>query len=188
VVEQLKQLAIQNNTSGASIYDLGNIMMADSLPDITQTLKQIENKQESIRQQQMQQEQQMQQQAIEAKAEENRQKMEFEAAENEKNRQSRILEAKIKSAGYGATVDINQNQQSDYMDAMKEINRTQAQTANVDLQREKEINRISEHQDKMGVEQEKLNTQRDIAQIQLQIARENKNKFDQKGKETKKKK
>ena len=188
VVEQLKQLAIQNNTSGASIYDLGNIMMADSLPDITQTLKQIENKQESIRQQQMQQEQQMQEQALQAKAEENRQKMEFEAAENEKNRQSRILEAKIKSAGYGATVDINQNQQSDYMDAMKEINRTQAQTANVDLQREKEINRISEHQDKMGVEQEKLNTQRDIAQIQLQIARENKNKFDQKGKEIKKKK
>jgi hypothetical protein len=188
VVEQLKQMAIQNNTSGASIYDLGNIMMAESLPDVTQTLKQIENKQERIRQEQMQQEQQMQQQALEAKAEENRQKMDFEAAENEKNRQSRILEAKIKAAGYGAAVDINQNQQSDYMDAMKEINRTQAQTANVDLQREKEINRVAEHQDKMGVEQEKLNTQRDIANIQLQIARENKNKFDQKNKEAKKKK
>ena len=188
VVEQLKQLAIQNNTSGASIYDLGNIMMAESLPDVTQTLKQIENKQERIRQEQMQQEQQMQQQALEAKAEENRQKMEFEAMENDKNRQNRILEAKIKAAGYGAAVDINQNQQSDYVDAMKEINRTQAQNANVDLQREKEINRVSEHQDKMGVEQEKLNTQRDIANIQLQIARENKNKFDQKNKNTKKKK
>lgn len=188
VVEQLKQLAIQNNTSGASIYDLGNIMMADSLPDVTQVLKKIETKQEQIRQQELQQAQQMQDQALQAKAEENRQKLEFEASENQKTRDNRILEAKIKSAGYGATVDINENQQSDYLDAMKEINRTQAQTANTDLQREKEINRISEHQDKMGVEQEKLNTQKDIAGIQLQIARENKNKFDQKNKDSKKKK
>jgi hypothetical protein len=39
----------------------------------------------------------------------------------------------------------------------------------------------------MNIEQQKLNTQRDIASTQLQIARENKNKYDKKSNEKKKK-
>jgi hypothetical protein len=48
VVEQLKQLAINNNTTGASIYDLGNLMMAESLPDVHQVLKDTEQKQQQM--------------------------------------------------------------------------------------------------------------------------------------------
>ncbi len=188
VLEQLKQMAVSNNTSGASIYDLGNILMADSIPDVTQILKKTEAKAQQQRQEEMQQAQQMQEQQIQAKQEEARMKMEFEASENEKNRQNRLTEAQIKAAGFGATVDINQNQQSDYADAMKEINRTQAQNDNINLQREKEVSRMAEHRDKMTIEQEKLNVQRDIAQTQLDIARENKNKFDKKSTEKSKKK
>jgi hypothetical protein len=162
--------------------------MADSIPDVTQILKKTEAKAQQIRQQEMQQQQAMQEQMIQAKQEESRMKMEFEAQENDKNRQSRLMEAQIRSAGLGATVDINQNEQNDYMDAMKEINRTQAQNDNINLQRDKEITRMAEHRDKMTVEQQKLNTQRQIAETQLQIARENKNKFDvKKGKKDKEK-
>jgi hypothetical protein len=188
VLEQLKQMAISNNTSGASIYDLGNVLMADSIPDITQILKKTEAKAQQIRQQEMQQQQQMQEQMIQAKQEEARQKMEFEAAENDKNRQSRLTEAKIKAAGFGATVDINQNQQSDYADAMKEINRTQAENDNMNLQREKEVNRMSEHRESMSLEQAKLAAQKQISDNQLRIARENKNKYDSKSKDKTKKK
>jgi hypothetical protein len=188
VLEQLKQMAVSNNTSGASIYDLGNILMADSIPDVTQILKKTEAKAQQQRQQEMQQQQQMQEQMLQAKQEEARMKMEFEAAENEKDRENRIYEAQIRSAGFGATVDINQNQQSDYTDALKEINRTQAQNDNISLQREKNVNQMSEHQDKMGIEREKLDAQMRIAQTQLEIARENKNKFDKKSSEKNKKK
>jgi hypothetical protein len=188
VLEQLKQMAVSNNTSGASIYDLGNILMADSIPDVTQILKKTEAKSQQQRQEEMQQQQQMQEQMIQAKQEEARMKMEFEAAENEKDRENRIYEAQIRSAGFGATVDINQNQQSDYTDALKEINRTQAQNDNISLQREKNVNQMSEHQDKMGIEREKLDAQMRIAQTQLEIARENKNKFDKKSSEKNKKK
>jgi hypothetical protein len=183
VLEQLKQMAVSNNTSGASIYDLGNILMADSIPDVTQILKKTEAKAQQIRQQEMQQQQQMQEQMIQAKQEEAKQKMEFEAAENDKSRQNRIMEAKIKAAGYGATVDINQNQQSDYTDAMKEINRTQAENDNMNLQREKEVNRMSEHRESMSLEEAKLAAQKQISDNQLRIARENKNKYDGKSKD-----
>ena len=188
VLDQLKQMAVSNNTSGASIYDLGNILMADSIPDVTQILKKTEAKAQQQRQEEMQQQQQMQDQAIKGKQEEARMKMEFESAENEKDRQNRIYEAQIRSAGFGATVDINQNQKSDYQDALKEINRTQEQNDNINLQREKEVSRMSEHRDKMSIEEQKLNTQRDIAQTQLDIARENKNKFDKKAADKNKKK
>jgi hypothetical protein len=187
VVEQLKQLAISNNTTGASIYDLGQLMIADNLPDVTEILKNAERKQNEIREKEMQQAEAMQQEALQAKAEEERLKREFEASENDKNRAARLQEAQIKAAGYGSTVDINQNQQSDYIDALQEINRTNAQIENVNLQREKEINRQAESRENAALKQQELNTKRDIAQTQLQIARENKNKYDKKDKGTKKK-
>jgi len=188
ILEQLRQLAISNNTSGASIYDLGNVIMADSIPQLTSVLKQAEIKQQQQQQQQQQQAQAMQEQALQAKAEEERLKREFESSENDKNRQARIYEAQIKAAGYGSMVDINQNQQSDYLDALDKIQRTQAQTDNINLQRDKEISRISEHRDKMNIEQQKLNTQLQIANTQLDIARENKNKYDKKTQEKNKNK
>ena len=188
VVEQLKQLAVNNNTTGASIYDLGQLLIADNLPDVNEVLKNAERKQNEVRQQDAQQQQAMQQEMLAAKAEEERLKREFEATENDKNRASRLQEAQIKAAGFGSTVDINENQQNDYMDALKEINRTNAQLDNISLQREKEINRQAEVSQNVSIKQQELNTKRDIAQTQLQIARENKNKFDKKGTENKKKK
>ena len=44
ILEQLKNLAIQNNTSGASIYDLGNIIKAESIAEVSDILKDAEGK------------------------------------------------------------------------------------------------------------------------------------------------
>ena len=66
----------------------------------------------------------MQEQQLEAKAQEEQQKLQVEMQENAKDRQNDITIAEIRSAGFGAQVDINQNQESDYQDAMKEIRET----------------------------------------------------------------
>jgi len=129
----------------------------------------------------------MQEQQLQAQAEEARLKREFEAEQNDLNRQTRLQEARIRSAGFGATVDINQNQQSDYMDALTQINKMGIENENITLQKEKEVNRMAENREKMNIEQQKINTQKDIANTQLQIARENKNKYDKKSNEKKKK-
>jgi len=39
ILEQLKQMAIQNNTTGASIYDLGKIMQSESIAEVNTVLK-----------------------------------------------------------------------------------------------------------------------------------------------------
>jgi hypothetical protein len=178
ILEQLKQLAISNNTSGASIYDLGNILKSDSIAEVSHILKKTEEKAERIRQEEMQQQQQMQEQMIQAKQQEEKMKIEFESTENEKDRQARILEAQIRSAGYGSMADINKNEQSDYLDALDRIEKTDQYQQQMSLQRDKESNRLVESREKLSLEQQKLQTQKDIAQTQLQIAQENKNKYD----------
>jgi uncharacterized protein YktA (UPF0223 family) len=178
ILEQLKQLALSNNTSGASIYDLGNILKSDSIAEVTHILKKTEQKTEMIRQEEMQQQQQMQEQMLEAKAQEEQMKRDFQAGENEKDRQKDILEAQIRAAGYGSMQDINENKQSDYLDAMDRIRQSEEYNNTMAFNREKEVNKSLETREKVAVEREKINAQREIAANQLAIAKENKNKYD----------
>jgi hypothetical protein len=189
ILEQLKQLAISNNTTGASIYDLGNIVKSDSIAEVTHILKKTEEKTEMIRQQEMQQQQQMQEQALQAQAEQEQAKRDFEASENDKDRQKDLLEAEIKSSGYGAMQDINSNMQSDYLDALDRIQKTEQYQDVMNVNREKEANKIIQSREKLAVERQKIATQKEISDNQLRIAQENKNKYDaiKKGQSEKKK-
>jgi hypothetical protein len=180
VLEQLKQMAMQNNTTGASIYDLGKVVQSESISELNNALKDSEQKQQQMKQQEMQQQQQMQEQELQAKAQEEKLKRDFDMAEAEKNRQKDILIAEIKSAGYGSMVDVNKNEQSDYVDAMKEIRQSEQYQEQTNLQREKQVNENMRQSQKMDIEREKLNVQKEIADKQLQIARENKNRYDNK--------
>jgi hypothetical protein len=178
ILDQIKQLAVQNNTAGASIYDLGQIIEAESMADVSSVLKKIEEKTNAQRQEQNQQEQQLAQQAQQAKLQEEQMKQQHEASEKEKDRQKDILVAEIRAAGYGSMMDLNKNEQSDYQDAMKEIRQTEQYQQQTSLQREKQNVDQAITNSKLEVEREKINADREIAEKQLQIARENKNRYD----------
>jgi hypothetical protein len=180
ILEQLKQMAIQNNTTGASIYDLGKIMQSESIAEVNTVLKASDQKQQAQKQQEMQSQQQMQQEQLQKQQEIEQMKIDAQAAEKEKDRQRDILVAEIRAAGYGSMSDVNQNMMSDYNDAMKEIRSSEQYQQQTDLQREKEVNRMSIESQKSQIEREKIQAQRDIADKQLQIAQENKNKYDNK--------
>ncbi len=184
ILEQLKQMALQNNTTGASIYDLGKVVQSDSISQLNSALKESEQKVQAQKQADMQQQQQMQDQQLQQQQQVEKMKIDSVAAENEKNRQRDILVAEIRAAGYGATSDVDQNKMSDYQDAMKDIRDTEQYQEQSGLQREKETNRMTIENQKGQLEREKIQAQKEIADKQLQIAQENKNKFDMKpGKE-----
>ena len=178
VLEQLKQLAITNNTAGASIYDLGNIIKSESIAELSHVLKSAEQKQDAIRQQTQQQEQALQQQEIEARQQEMMMKMQFEAEENEKDRQANILQAEIRSAGYGSMMDINKNEQSDYQDALQNIQKQENYQQQMGLEREKEINKTATSREELRIKQQEIAAKERIAEKQVEIARLNKNKYD----------
>ena len=178
VLEQLKQMALQNNTTGASIYDLGKVVQSESIASLNAALKDSEQKQQQQKQQEMQQQQQMQQEQLQKQQEIEQMKIDATATEKEKDRQRDILVAEIRAAGYGSMVDINQNKESDFKEAMKDIRDTQEYQEQTGLQREKETNRMVIENQKNQLEREKMQVDKEIADKQLQIAQENKNKYD----------
>jgi len=178
ILESLKQMALQNNTTGASIYELGNIVKADSIAEVTDILKDSQERVEKQRMQEMQQQQQMQQQQIQAKQQEDQMKLQVEMEENDKDRKNDVLLAEIRSAGYGSMVDINENKQSDYQDAMKDIRESQKYQDQMNLKREENVAKSGMEKNRLQVEREKIAAQKSIAQTKLDIAKENKNKYD----------
>lgn len=189
VVEQMKQMAVGNNTSGASIYDLGNIMQAESLSEMTHVLKATENKAQAQRKEQMDHEQKMKDMEIQQRTQEKQMELDHETMEKEKDRRKDLLVAEIKSAGYGAMQDIDKNLQSDFQDQMEDMRKRDEFGEIMNFDRSKETTKQQEHREKMGLEKEKIQNQRDMKQMDLQIAQTNKNRFDaEKTKKNKEKK
>lgn len=178
VMEQLKQLAVNNNTMGASIYDLGNVIKSESIAELTGVLKKAEEKANAQKQAEMQQQQQMQQELLASQERQKQMDLQFKAEQAQLDRQNDITVAEIKAAGYGSLVDINKNEQSDFQDALANIQKEQNYQDTMNFKREQEVNKNSFNAKKLNIEEKKLQTQREIADKQLQIARENKNKYD----------
>ena len=178
VLDQLKQMALTNNTTGASIYDLGGIIKASSIAEVSTILKGAETKQTAEKQAQAQQQQQMQEQQLQAQAQEKQAEREFLQTESAEERKKDLMVAEIKAAGFGAQSDINQNEQSDFRDAMKDMEQRDQYREQMNFKREQAARTDATNDSKIDIERQKLSTQRQIANTNLEIARENKNKYD----------
>ena len=178
MLEKIKQLAVSNNTAGASIYDLGNVMAAESLAEVTHVLKETDAKAKEQRQEQMQHEQQMQQADMEQKTKEKQMELDSTAMEKEKDRRRDLLVAEIKSAGYGAMQDIDKNMQSDYADQMDILRKSDEFQQTMGLKQNIQASKEGLNRDKLAIEREKVQAQKDMKQTDLKIAQENKNKYD----------
>ena len=187
VLEQLKQMALQNNTTGASIYDLGKIVQSDSIAELNTVLKASEQKQQQQKQEEQQSQQQMQQEQLASQEKQQQAQIQAEAEKQAKQLENNVVVAEIRSAGFGAAVDVNKNEMSDYQDAMKDIRQSEQYQEQTNLQREKQSAENMRSSQKMSIEQQKIQAQKDIAEKQFQIARENKNQYDKKSDDKKKK-
>jgi len=186
ILEQLKSMALQNNTTGASIYDLGKVVQSDSISELNTALKASEEKVNQQKQQEQQSAQQMQQEQLASQEKQKQMEIQAEAEKQARQLENNITVAEIRSAGFGAMKDIDENKQSDYQDYMKDLRQTEQYQEQTQLQRQKQSNENMRSAQKLDIERQKLQVQREIADKQLQVAKENKNKYDQKKNETKK--
>lgn len=178
MIEKLKQLAINNNTTGATIFDLAKILQTNSLGDMNSILKGIEAKAEKQRQEEYQHQQQLQQQQLEAQEREKQMEMEHESIENEKKHRKDILVAEIKASGYGAMQDINKNSQSDFIDNLEKIKKTEQYQESINIQKDAQQQRRQDSIDKNSLKREEMASKERMKEMDYAIARENKNKFD----------
>ena len=138
-------------------------------------------------QQQQQQAQQLQQEQSAAQQEQLQLQIQADAEKQDKQLENNVVVAEIRAAGFGAIVDINENEMSDYQDSLKDIRQTQQYQDQTSFQREKLSSENLRGSQKMNLEQQKLQVQKEIADKQLEIARVNKNKFDKPSNDKKKK-
>ena len=180
VVEQIRGLALSNNTSGASIYDLGNLVKADSMAEITSVMKGIEEKTSKAKQQEMQAMQEAERVRQEGESSRLEAKLKYDAEQAALNRENQIQVAEIRSAGFTAMNDRNENKQSDYIDTLEYLDKRNAKQTDQSLSRERDLNKNITEQRKLELARQAIDSKERIAEKQLQIARVNKNKFDKK--------
>jgi hypothetical protein len=178
ILEQMKRLAAENNTTGASIYDLGQLIQADSMGTLNSTLKRIEDKASAQRAEERQHEQEMQRMAQEQAQQEKAMELDHEAREAEKDRRNQLLVAEIRASGYGAMQDIDANQQSDFIDNMTKLKQTEQYQETVDIQKQKANDNRAQQAEKTQLKREEMALQREMKEKDLEIARENKNQYD----------
>ena len=178
LMDQIRQLALNNNTAGASIYDLGNILKADSLAEITHTMKGIEEKTNKAKQQEMEAMQQTEQMKQQAESERQEAMLKAQAEERALDREKDIRVAEIRSAGYTAMMDADKDGESDYLKTLDYLDKKNAQQAAQQLNRDKEINRQATEQQKLDLKRQELASRERIAEKQVQVAQTNKNKYD----------
>lgn len=173
VMEKIQQIAITNNTSGASIYELGQVVGADSLGILNTKLKKMDDQAQERAEKQGQREQEIEQMKIQAKKDEMKMEQDYQAREKEKDRRARLMEAEIKAAGYGAQQDLNQNQQSDFMDALQEVKSSEQYSEVMALKNKSEETKASLGGRKLDIEEQRLEVNRQDSENNLKIAREN---------------
>jgi len=181
IMERMRQLALSNNTTGASIYDLGNLIKAESIAEITSVLKGVEQKVEKQRAQEQEHQAQMQEQMIAAQQEQLQAEQAYLAEQNELDRQNNIDVAELKGAGFQVG-DMNNNGQTDYIDSLQYLSKERQNNEQLSFKREQEMNKNNIADRTLSLKQQELATRKEIAEKQVQIARTNKNKYDVKGK------
>lgn len=178
VLEQMKQLLIGNNTTGASIYDLGNVMQAESLAEINHVLKRNEKKQEAEQQAKMAHEQQMAEQANQAAIQQKQLEIDADMRKEEMRNRTTLLAAEIKAAGYGAMQDLNANAQSDFMDVLDQVRGREEFQQTMNLNQQKEVSKNQTTAQKLSLDKQKIDAQMAMKNTDLKIAEVNKNQFD----------
>lgn len=176
VMEQIQNLAIQNNTSGATIYELAELIEADSLGTLNNKLKLMDTKAQERAQIDHERAKELAEQESQAKQQELKLEQDHVARENAKKHRKDLMVAQIRAAGYGAMQDIDQNLKSDFQDVLDQLHSTQEYQDTMNFKRSQEDNKIMLGNRKLDLEEKKITTMKEISDNNLKVARENQTK------------
>tara|TARA_R110000772_G_scaffold265784_2_gene387516 strand:+ start:226 stop:3009 length:2784 start_codon:yes stop_codon:yes gene_type:complete len=176
MMERVQQMAVQNNTSGASIYEIGGVMEADSLGSLNNILKKMDTDAQERAELEHQRNKEMQQGESDARQKELQMENDHDFKMLESKNRNNLMTAEIKAAGYGAQQDINQNMESDFKDSLDDLKQTEQYQESLNFDKTKEDNRTNLASRKLDIEEKKINMSKEVSDNQLRVARENRTK------------
>jgi hypothetical protein len=119
ILEQIKQLAINNNTSNASMYDLAKIIESPSINEVLHTLQNSLRIAQEQEQAQKQHEQELLDKKLAQITEESTQKRDFEAEQAELDRANERYVSEVRALGFARDNDVNTNNIPDPLEVSK---------------------------------------------------------------------
>lgn len=176
ILDSMKGLVLNNNTSGANIYDLLKITAMETPSEVIEAAKQSVEQFQVQEQQKRDHEQQLLDKQLQAQAQEKQADKDFEASENEKDRESSYAEKVVGAMGFAQETDLNSNTTPDVLEIDKfNTNLNQFQEKML-LEREKlGSKRDKDMKDYLAKEKDRLSRE-SIANKQIEIARINTSK------------
>lgn len=174
LMEKIQHLVMTNNTSGATIYELGGALQSESMGTLNNTLKAMDEKAQQRAEQDHQRTKELKDMESKARQQELKMEQDFESRENEKKYRKDLMVAEIKAAGYGAMQDIDQNLKSDFQDTLDNLKQTEQYQETMNFEREKEGTKKNLAERKLDIEQQKVDVAREDSQNKVRIAKENK--------------
>lgn len=176
ILDTLRQLAINNNTSNASILDLATIISSNSIAEIKQTLKDTIDQQNAQQQQQYQVQTEQQQQQLQAAAEEADKAREFEAQQKELDRANARYLEEVRALGFAKETDTDANGIPDALEVQKFMHEQNVHSEDR-LFKEKELAhkkkmdnaKISLDNEKLKLEEKRIAAEKDRSEKTLQI-------------------
>lgn len=176
ILDSMKSLILNNNTTGANVYDLLKITAMETPSEIIEAAKQSVEQFQLQEQQKRDHEQQLLDKQLQAQAQEKQADKEFEAEENEKDRESSYAEKVVGAMGFAKDTDVNKNATPDVLELTRfnsDLNQFQEK---IMLEKDKLVSKKDKDmKDYLSKEKDRLSKER-IANKQIEIARINTSK------------
>lgn len=173
-LEKLRQVAMENNTAGGSLYDIAQVITSNSPAEIIQKLREAEDKRQQQTQAEQDQESQLQQQQQQFEQQMQDKQMQHDDYWEERKIQRDIYVAEIKATGQAKDNDINSDNIPDALEVEKFLSDQGHTEQDINLKQRKMQLDEKQHQDNVTLQNKKLQTEKYKVDTQYKIAKENK--------------
>lgn len=178
MMKELKQLLMEDNTMGATFLEKAEGVLADSIPEYMRRLRENEQRREQAEDQKFQSEQQQQEAERQHAMEMLQAQQRFDDYEKEADRKNQYAIAELKTFG-GVQTDADKNGQ---LDSQQNLANTLQTMQQADTKHDLEQQKIDQSREQFAQEvllkQQDNQTKIQVANKQLEIAKQNKNKYD----------
>lgn len=175
LLESLKQLSVQDNTSGFLFPDKVRVVKAESIAEIDRVIKETEKRLLQESENRFREQQELQKQKEEADRQYLIAQQEFDYNLAKLKSDTDIQTAYIRAAGFGNGQDVNQNKESDFIDNINKLNLEKDKfNEKMNLERQKEVNKMNIQKEHLQIQRDKVNAQREKSIRDLKISKNNK--------------
>ena len=179
LVEKMQNVAMQINTAGAEMSDYMEIMTTDSPSLIIENLKKGEQQRRENMEAQRKHEQELEQQRQEQREKELQREEDLKKYLQEKDLETKRYIAEINELG-GIQTDANANKELDSLENIKEYQKQNNFEAKLKSDETKAMTANELKRRELDLKEKEMLSRNNIENTRLQIARENKNKYDKK--------